>query len=129
MTYPRCSPREARGFTLSEAIVAMSIFALLTGLGIPAYGQFLSYYRLHSEAQMLAWALQFARSEAIKRNTRVNVCKSFVHALWPSAALEWRPADGNVHAVPSGLRRRAGSAGQHGPHSHREYARHMRMMA
>ena len=76
MTRLRCSPREVRGFTLSEAIVAMSIFALLTGLGVPAYGQFLSYYRLRSEAQMLAWALQFARSEAIKRNTRVNVCKS-----------------------------------------------------
>ncbi len=64
------------GFTLSEAAVALVLLALLAGLGVPAYGTFLSYYRLHSEAQLLAWALQFARSEAIKRNTRVNVCKT-----------------------------------------------------
>ena len=69
--------RSSRGFTLSEATVALAIFAFLTALGVPAYGNFLSYYRLHSEAQFLAWALQVARSEAIKRNVRVNVCKSF----------------------------------------------------
>lgn len=69
--------RHFRGFTLAEMLVALGIFALLTAMGVPAYGNFLSYYRLHSEAQMLAWALQFARSEAIKRNVRVNVCKSF----------------------------------------------------
>ena len=53
-----------------------TILALITGLGVPAFGKYLRWYRLQSEAQALVWALQFARSEAIKRNTRVNVCKS-----------------------------------------------------
>jgi type IV fimbrial biogenesis protein FimT len=66
----------ARGFTLLEALVALTLFALVTGLGVPAYGTYMRSYRLHREAQLLAWALQLARSEAIKRNSRVNVCKT-----------------------------------------------------
>jgi len=65
-----------RGFTLLEMLVSLAIVALIGLFAVPAYGQFLAYYRLHSEAQLLAWALQTARSEAIKRNMRVNVCKS-----------------------------------------------------
>jgi len=64
------------GFTLLEAVAAVTILALVTGLVVPAFGKYLRWYRLQGEAQALVWALQFARSEAIKRNTRVNVCKS-----------------------------------------------------
>jgi type IV fimbrial biogenesis protein FimT len=71
--------RPAHGFTLIESLVALAIVGAITVVAVPAYGNFLAYYRLRSEAQMLAWALQFARSEAIKRNTRVNVCKSADH--------------------------------------------------
>jgi type IV fimbrial biogenesis protein FimT len=72
----RChSPRNA-GFTLLEAVAALTILALITGIGVPAFGKYLRWYRVQNEAQALVWALQFARSEAIKRNTRVNVCKS-----------------------------------------------------
>jgi type IV fimbrial biogenesis protein FimT len=71
--------RRTRGFTLLEALVALTILAFIVGLGVPAYGTYLRSYRLHREAQLLGWALQFARSEAIKRNSRVNVCKSTDH--------------------------------------------------
>ncbi len=71
-------------------LVALAILALLTGLAVPAYGAFLGFYRLHSEAQLLAWAMQMARSEAIKRNVRVNVCKSAdrVHCATTGAGFE-----------------------------------------
>jgi type IV fimbrial biogenesis protein FimT len=72
--------QRASGFTLLEALVALTILAFVTGLGVPAYGTYLRSYRLHREAQLLGWALQLARSEAIKRNSRVNVCKSVDHA-------------------------------------------------
>jgi type IV fimbrial biogenesis protein FimT len=72
--------RRGWGFTLLEALVALTILAFVTGLGVPAYGTYLRSYRLHREAQLLGWALQLARSEAIKRNSRVNVCKSVDHA-------------------------------------------------
>src|SRR6185312_9107447 len=74
----RAFPRHrGTGFTLLEALLALTILAFVTGLGVPAYGTYLRSYRLHREAQLLGWALQLARSEAIKRNSRVNVCKSF----------------------------------------------------
>ena len=74
---PRC---KSPGFTLIEALVGLTILAFVAGLGVPAFGSYLRSYRLHREAQLLQWALQLARSEAIKRNSRVNVCKSFDHA-------------------------------------------------
>ena len=70
-------PVAPHGFTLLEALVALTILAFVAGLSVPAYGTYLRAYRLHREAQLLGWALQLARSEAIKRNSRVNVCKSF----------------------------------------------------
>jgi type IV fimbrial biogenesis protein FimT len=80
-------------------LTALAILALLTALSVPAYGAFLGFYRLHSEAQMLGWALQLARSEAIKRNVRVNVCKSVdrVHCATTGSGFEtgWL-----IHADP-----------------------------
>ncbi len=72
----RLDVRAVRGFSLGDLVVSLAILAFVTCLGVPAYAQFLAYYKLRSQAQALAWSLQFARSEAIKRNSRVNVCKS-----------------------------------------------------
>lgn len=64
------------GFTLIELITAMSVIAILATVAIPAYSNMLASQRLASQSNTFLSALHFARSEAIKRNGRVVVCKS-----------------------------------------------------
>jgi type IV fimbrial biogenesis protein FimT len=68
--------RKSNGATLTSLVVAIAISGALVALAVPAYGDILAYLRLRSESQALSLALMLARSEAIKRNARVNVCKS-----------------------------------------------------
>jgi type IV fimbrial biogenesis protein FimT len=64
------------GFTIVELLIAIAISALLIGLGVPAFQEQIAAQRQVGHAQHLAWTLNRARSEAIKRGFRVNVCKS-----------------------------------------------------
>ena len=68
--------REDRGFTLIEVLVVLALAALLQTLAAPALSAMVDQVRVGSAAQTLHGSLQLARSEAIKRNGRVVVCKS-----------------------------------------------------
>ena len=63
------------GFTLIELLVTMAVVAILLTIGIPNYQIFLLNSRMTSKSNDLLGALQLARSEAVKRNSRVSVCK------------------------------------------------------
>ena len=76
MLVPRRTGRATRGFTLVELIVSLAVAAILLFAGVPAYQQWLGQYRLDNQAQFLAGAFNEARSEAIKRNLRVTLCKT-----------------------------------------------------
>jgi type IV fimbrial biogenesis protein FimT len=68
--------RIVRGFSFIELTITLAIFALLVGLGLPSYRDWISSRQLANHADYLAETLNLARSEAVKRGTRVNVCKS-----------------------------------------------------
>jgi type IV fimbrial biogenesis protein FimT len=68
--------RTHAGFTLVELLVGISIAALLIALAVPSFGDMLARQRHIGHAEHLAWSLNRARSEAIKRGFRVNLCKS-----------------------------------------------------
>lgn len=70
------NPAVAQGFTLVELAIALGVLAILVTIAIPAYTAMLTVHRLAAQANDLLTALHLARSEAIKRNTRVVVCKS-----------------------------------------------------
>lgn len=65
-----------RGFTLIELLIAISVMAILVTVAIPAYSNMLASHRLATQSNTFLSALHLARSEAIKRNGRVVVCKS-----------------------------------------------------
>lgn len=64
------------GFTLVELIVTILVMTILLGIGVPSYMQFKKQNVLLGAAQGLYSDLQFASSEAVKRNTD-NIAVSF----------------------------------------------------
>lgn len=67
---------DCRGVTLIELLVALSVFSILLTVGVPSFSQFTTSTRLSSYANTLFSHMALARSEAIKRNARVAICKS-----------------------------------------------------
>ena len=75
---PWLNPRIAhmRGFTLIELMVTVMVLAILMMVAIPSFNSALVNYRLTSISNTFVASAQLARSEAIKRNSRVTMCKS-----------------------------------------------------
>lgn len=62
-----------KGLSLIEFLIAISIIAILSVLSIPTFISLVKNHRLSSIAETLYYDLQYARTEAIKRNTTVYV--------------------------------------------------------
>ena len=67
-------PASIRGFTLVELMVALALAAVLTATGVHGLGAWLTEQQLRDRAEALRHALLLARTEAIKRGARVDVC-------------------------------------------------------
>lgn len=65
-----------RGVTLIELLVTISILVILMAIAAPSFTTFIVNNRLGNHSTSLYASLILARSEAIKRNKRVVVCKS-----------------------------------------------------
>jgi len=59
-----------------EILVTTAIAAVLAGIGIPSMASMIHSVKLSSAANSFVSGLYVARSEAIKRNGRVVICKS-----------------------------------------------------
>lgn len=62
----------SRGLTLIELLVGMSILALLMVMAAPSLGEWMTNARLRNTAEAISASLQFAKGEAVARNTRVR---------------------------------------------------------
>ena len=69
-----CALRKQAGFTLIELMVTLSVLAILLAIAVPNYITFIQNARLTGQANDLVTALNYARSEAIKRGVRTTVC-------------------------------------------------------
>jgi type IV fimbrial biogenesis protein FimT len=64
------------GFTLLELLSAITIILIIFGIGIPVLKATVTRNRLTTSINALAGTLAYSRSEAIRRNQQVVVCKS-----------------------------------------------------
>lgn len=77
MRLPRCAgpsaKRQMHGFTLTELMIVVAIFAVLVTLALPSYNQFVRNQRVKTASFDLFSSLVQARSEAITRNASITV--------------------------------------------------------
>lgn len=66
-------PRQT-GMTLVELLVTLSIAAILTSFAVPSIQSLLESNRLTAANNQLVTAINYARSEAVKRNHHVAMC-------------------------------------------------------
>jgi len=64
----------AKGFTLTELVIALAVMAILMGVGAPSMQIAAKNAKLVTVNNELVAALQLARSEAVKQSLNVSVC-------------------------------------------------------
>ena len=71
-----CSVSRVWGFTLIELMVTVAIVAILAMVAAPSFSQAILSAKLSAYANNFMASAQLARSEAIKRNSTVRLCRS-----------------------------------------------------
>lgn len=68
--------RRQKGLTLLELLTSITLGSILMSVGVPSLNDILRTNRLADKSNELIATLHLTRSEAIKRGTRVTLCKS-----------------------------------------------------
>src|ERR1044072_8809018 len=77
--HPRAWGRTA-GFTMIELMITVAVASVLMAVAVPSFNQMIASGRLTSQSNDMLVAINLARSEAIKRNANVTLCRAGVGA-------------------------------------------------
>jgi type IV fimbrial biogenesis protein FimT len=89
----------SRGFTLIELLVAIAVLVIGLGLGVPAFKQTIAAQRVKNASFDLFSALNYARSEAVKRNANISLTAGETsNGAWITG---WRIEDGSGNKLRS----------------------------
>lgn len=64
------------GFTMIELLFAITVLAVLVGIGLPSMQDFVRNSRMSGAANDIISDFNFARSEAVKRRVPITLCKT-----------------------------------------------------
>jgi type IV fimbrial biogenesis protein FimT len=64
--------RSSHGFTMIEILIAVAILSLVLSLGVPSFMVYIQNTKVRNAADAVLNGMQLARSEAIRRNKRVE---------------------------------------------------------
>jgi type IV fimbrial biogenesis protein FimT len=70
----RARPRDT-GFTIVELMITLSVAGVLLAIAVPSFNQMIVANRLATQANEIVAAVSLGRSEAIKRNASVTLCR------------------------------------------------------
>ena len=79
----------SNGFTLLELLITIAITAIVVALAAPSFTDVLDDNILLTQTNQFATAINVARSEAVKRNGRVLICKRVGNQCATSNAANW----------------------------------------
>jgi type IV fimbrial biogenesis protein FimT len=68
------STQRQRGFNIIELMVGIAVLGVLLGVGVPSFIDMIGNNRLVEQSNSMITALNYARSEALKRGFRVSAC-------------------------------------------------------
>ncbi|NMG03320.1 GspH/FimT family pseudopilin [Azoarcus taiwanensis] len=83
--------KKVRGFTLIELMIAITVLAVLLGIGVPSFRSIIQNNRATSTTNDVVAAFQVARSEALKRRQNVTVCRRNATGTACENGTNWAP--------------------------------------
>jgi type IV fimbrial biogenesis protein FimT len=106
LTIPHVAAVLPRGLSLIEMLVVVALASTLASVGIPMLRDVMRSYELASTASTLLSHMHLARTEAIRRSSRVVLCKSGDGATcasgggWEQGWIVFRDANANARREP-----------------------------
>jgi type IV fimbrial biogenesis protein FimT len=99
--------RQQHGFNLIELMLGITVLSIVLGLGVPSFINMIRENRLISQSNDLLIALNFTRSEALKRGLRVTACPGTATACtggtdWNAGVLVFTDDIGTIGTVDVG---------------------------